>query len=194
MRQAGCGHSPLTRNTARTVRRPVAISCRSRPPTGASHRRGTGVTDGAETANDHQTNPDATDAWPHGWVGLAAIPPITHALDSVSRSTSTQASPHQQRQRSRSRWALARLDTSVPESRVRQLAPPATTTMNRVDRLYVREGETVVAGQLLAEFADAAEKRAAVAQADAQVDEANAELARVVAAGGARMSRRCNSV
>jgi HlyD family secretion protein len=52
-----------------------------------------------------------------------------------------------------------------------------------VDRLLVQEGDQVTAGQLLAEFADAALKDAAVAEAGAGVAEADASLARVRAAG-----------
>jgi HlyD family secretion protein len=55
--------------------------------------------------------------------------------------------------------------------------------MNRVDQLAVREGDDVVAGRLLAEFADARMKDAAVQQAEATVAEAQAELARVKAGG-----------
>jgi HlyD family secretion protein len=115
-------------------------------------------------------------------LGFAATPLITHAFDGAFRSSATRVS-------SLATATIAEpvgvgaLGRVVPESRVRRLSPPATITMNRVDRLLVSEGENVVAGQLLAEFADAAEKRAAVAQADAQVNEANAELVRVVAAG-----------
>jgi HlyD family secretion protein len=76
--------------------------------------------------------------------------------------------------------ALGRVE---PASGVRRIAPPASVTVNRVDRLLVKEGDDVVAGQLLAEFADAAEKLAAVRQADAAVGEAQAELTRVRAAG-----------
>jgi HlyD family secretion protein len=76
--------------------------------------------------------------------------------------------------------ALGRVE---PASRVRRISPPGSITMNRVDRLFVAEGDNVTAGQLLAEFADAATKHAAVAQADAGIAEAQTELARVRAAG-----------
>jgi HlyD family secretion protein len=49
--------------------------------------------------------------------------------------------------------------------------------------LLVREGDEVTAGQLLAEFADAALKDTEVVEADAAVAEADASLARVKAAG-----------
>src|ERR1700677_173610 len=76
--------------------------------------------------------------------------------------------------------ALGRVE---PASRVRRVAPPSTVTMNRVDRLMVQEGDDVAAGQLLAEFADAAEKHAAVEQADAAIAEIQTELALVRAPG-----------
>ncbi|HVC61184.1 MAG TPA: efflux RND transporter periplasmic adaptor subunit [Acetobacteraceae bacterium] len=70
-----------------------------------------------------------------------------------------------------------------PASRVRRLGPPSNLAVNRVDRLFVHEGEQVAAGQLLAEFADAAVKDGAVLEAGAAVTEAKAALARVTAAG-----------
>lgn len=70
-----------------------------------------------------------------------------------------------------------------PASRVRKIAPPASISVNRVDRLLVEEGDDVTSGQLLAEFADAAQKQAAVAQADAAIAEAQAELTLIRAAG-----------
>jgi len=76
--------------------------------------------------------------------------------------------------------ALGRVE---PASAVRRVGPPGTLTMNRVDRLLVREGDDVAAGQLLAEFADAPVKDAALQQAEATVAEAQAELARVKAGG-----------
>jgi HlyD family secretion protein len=76
--------------------------------------------------------------------------------------------------------ALGRVE---PASRVRRVTPPASVTMNRVDRLLVQEGDDVAAGQLLAEFADAPLKHAAVDQADAALAEAQTELALVRAAG-----------
>ena len=76
--------------------------------------------------------------------------------------------------------ALGRVE---PASRVRRLGPPSSLAVNRVDRLLVREGDEVAAGQLLAEFADAALKDTEVVEADAAVAEAQASLARVKAAG-----------
>jgi HlyD family secretion protein len=76
--------------------------------------------------------------------------------------------------------ALGRIE---PESRIRKLAPLGGMAVTRVDRLLVREGETVAAGQLLATFADTPQKDTAVAQAEAALAEAQASLARVRAAG-----------
>jgi HlyD family secretion protein len=76
--------------------------------------------------------------------------------------------------------ALGRVE---PASRVRRLGPPSSLAVNRVDRLLVHEGDQVAAGQLLAEFADATLKDAAVLQASAALTEAEASLARVEAAG-----------
>jgi len=76
--------------------------------------------------------------------------------------------------------ALGRVE---PASRIRRLAPPGGFAVTRVDRLLVEEGQTVAAGDLLATFADAAQKDTAVAQAEAALAEATATLARVRAAG-----------
>jgi len=71
----------------------------------------------------------------------------------------------------------------VPATRIRRLGPPSTIAVTRVGRLFVQQGEQVKAGQLLAEFADANLKDAAVAEAAAKVVEAQAELALVKAGG-----------
>ncbi len=76
--------------------------------------------------------------------------------------------------------ALGRVE---PTSRIRRLGPPSTLAATRVQRLLVHEGEQVLAGQLLAEFADADLKDAAVAVASAKVSEAKASLALVEAGG-----------
>jgi HlyD family secretion protein len=55
--------------------------------------------------------------------------------------------------------------------------------VTRLDRLLVEEGAVVTEGQLLAEFADATQKDAAVAQAAAAVAEYRASLDRIRAAG-----------
>lgn len=76
--------------------------------------------------------------------------------------------------------ALGRVE---PASRIRTLNQPGGMAVTRLDRLFVTEGETVAEGALLAEFADAPQKDAAVAQAKAAVAEYRAGLARIRAAG-----------
>jgi HlyD family secretion protein len=113
-------------------------------------------------------------------IALAIMPEFARSLDFVTSSDAARTTAAEQPiAEPVGVGALGRVD---PVSRVRRLAPPATVTMNRVDRLLVKEGDDVAAGQLLAEFADAPQKRAAVAQADAQVAEAMTELLRVAAA------------
>ena len=76
--------------------------------------------------------------------------------------------------------ALGRLE---PASRIRKLNQPGGLSVTRVDQVLVTEGEPVVVGQLLAVFADAAQKDAAVAQAESAVAQARTALARIRAAG-----------
>jgi len=76
--------------------------------------------------------------------------------------------------------ALGRVE---PRGFIRYVGPPGAMAMNRVDRLLVQEGETVEQGQLLAEFADAPLKDEAIREAEAAVATAEADLARVKAAG-----------
>lgn len=76
--------------------------------------------------------------------------------------------------------ALGRVE---PASRIRRLTQPGGMAVTRLDRLMVEEGDQVTEGQLLAEFADTAQKDAAVAQAGAAVAEYRAGLARMRAAG-----------
>jgi len=78
--------------------------------------------------------------------------------------------------------ALGRIE---PASRIRKLNQPGGMSVTRLERLLVAEGERVAAGQLLAVFADAAQKDAAVAQAEMAVAQARAGLARIRAAGRA---------
>jgi HlyD family secretion protein len=78
--------------------------------------------------------------------------------------------------------ALGRIE---PASRVRKLTHPGGMATTRVDQLLVQEGDRVAAGQLVAIFADAAQKEAVVAQAEASLAEAQATLAKVKAAGRA---------
>jgi HlyD family secretion protein len=75
--------------------------------------------------------------------------------------------------------ALGRVE---PASRIRRLTQPGGMAVTRLDRLLVAEGDQVTEGQLLAEFADAAQKDAAVAQAEASVAEFRASLDRIRAA------------
>lgn len=76
--------------------------------------------------------------------------------------------------------ALGRVE---PATRIRRLTQPGGMAVTRLDRLLVAEGDRVAEGQLLAEFADAAQKDAAVAQAQGAVAEAGASLERTRAAG-----------
>jgi HlyD family secretion protein len=76
--------------------------------------------------------------------------------------------------------ALGRVE---PASSVRRIGPPGTLAVNRIHRLAVTEGQDVTEGQLLAEFADAPLKDAAVEQAEAAMAEAEAQLARIKAGG-----------
>ncbi len=76
--------------------------------------------------------------------------------------------------------ALGRVE---PASRIRLLNQPGGMAVTRLDRLLVAEGDQVAEGALLAEFADAAQKDAAVAQAEAVVAEYRAALDRIRAAG-----------
>jgi HlyD family secretion protein len=76
--------------------------------------------------------------------------------------------------------ALGRVD---PESRIRKLSQPGGFSVNRVERILVREGDSVSAGQLLAELSDSVQKDAAVLQAEAALAEARATLEKVRAGG-----------
>ena len=76
--------------------------------------------------------------------------------------------------------ALGRVE---PASRIRRLTQPGGMAVTRLDRLLVVEGDLVVEGQLLAQFADAAQKDAGAAQAEAAVAEYRAALDRIRAAG-----------
>jgi len=78
--------------------------------------------------------------------------------------------------------ALGRVE---PASRIRRLAPGSGQEGSRIDRLLVSEGAVVEAGQVVAEFHDAALRDAALAQAEAQRDQAAARLARTRAGGRA---------
>jgi HlyD family secretion protein len=76
--------------------------------------------------------------------------------------------------------ALGRIE---PASRIRKLNQPGGLAVTRLDQMLVREGDQVAAGQLLAVFADAVQKDAAVALAESTVAQARTALARIRAAG-----------
>jgi HlyD family secretion protein len=76
--------------------------------------------------------------------------------------------------------ALGRIE---PASRVRRLTHAGGMAVTRIESLLVAEGDRVAAGQLLATFADAAQKDATQAQAEAALAEAQANLTRVAAGG-----------
>ncbi len=76
--------------------------------------------------------------------------------------------------------ALGRVE---PESRVRKLSQPGGFSVNRVERLLVREGDIVTEGQLLAELSDAVQKDATVLQAEAALAEVRATLEKVRTGG-----------
>ncbi len=76
--------------------------------------------------------------------------------------------------------ALGRIE---PASRIRRLTQPGGMAVTRLARLFVEEGERVEAGQLLAEFADAGLKDATIAQAEAALAEARAQLEKIRAGG-----------
>jgi HlyD family secretion protein len=76
--------------------------------------------------------------------------------------------------------ALGRIE---PASRIRKLNQPGGMAVTRLARIFVAEGDVVTEGQLLAEFADAEMKDAAAHQAEANLAELRAALARVREAG-----------
>lgn len=78
--------------------------------------------------------------------------------------------------------ALGRVE---PASRIRKLNQPGGFSVTRLERLLVAEGDRVHAGQLLAEFGDAAQKDASLAQAVAALEQSRAGLTRIRAAGRA---------
>jgi HlyD family secretion protein len=78
--------------------------------------------------------------------------------------------------------ALGRVE---PASRVRKLNQSGGMNVSRLAALYVEEGDRVAAGRVLAEFADAMQKDAAVTQAEAAMRQSAASLVRIRAAGRA---------
>jgi HlyD family secretion protein len=76
--------------------------------------------------------------------------------------------------------ALGRVE---PRSRILRLAPGNAQEGSRIERILVAEGAVVEAGRVVAEFHDAALRDAALAQSEAQRDQARARLDRTRAAG-----------
>ncbi|HEY8610011.1 MAG TPA: efflux RND transporter periplasmic adaptor subunit [Roseomonas sp.] len=76
--------------------------------------------------------------------------------------------------------ALGRVE---PAGRIRRLSAPYAGA--RLERLMVAEGDAVTEGQVLAEFSDAAQRDAAVAEAAARMAQASATLERTRAGGSA---------
>jgi HlyD family secretion protein len=72
-----------------------------------------------------------------------------------------------------------------PASRVRKLNQAGGMNVTRLSGLFVREGDRVAAGQVLATFSDTDQKDAAVIQARAAVVQSKASLDRIRAAGRA---------
>jgi HlyD family secretion protein len=72
-----------------------------------------------------------------------------------------------------------------PASRVRKLNQAGGMNVTRLSGLFVREGDRVTAGQVLATFSDTDQKDAAVIQARAAVVQSKASLDRIRAAGRA---------
>ncbi len=72
--------------------------------------------------------------------------------------------------------ALGRVE---PASRILRISAPLGAEPPRVERLHVRAGDTVAAGQLMALMADHSIRTAAVASAESQIKVAEAELARI---------------
>lgn len=74
--------------------------------------------------------------------------------------------------------ALGRIE---PASRILRISAPFGAEPPRIERIHVRAGDTVVAGQIMALMADHSIRTAAVASAESQVKIAEAELARIQA-------------
>jgi HlyD family secretion protein len=79
--------------------------------------------------------------------------------------------------------ALGRIE---PASRILRISAPLGAEPPRIERIHVRAGDTVIAGQILAVMADHSIRTAAIASAESQVKVTEAELARIRA--GARPS------
>lgn len=72
--------------------------------------------------------------------------------------------------------ALGRIE---PASRILRISAPFGAEPPRIERIHVRAGDSVAAGQVVARMADHSVRAAALASAEAQVRTAEAELARV---------------
>ncbi|MCA3643030.1 MAG: MFS transporter [Methylobacterium sp.] len=72
--------------------------------------------------------------------------------------------------------ALGRIE---PASRILRISAPLGAEPPRIERIHVRAGDTVVAGQVMAAMADHSIRAAAVASAESQVRVAEAELDRI---------------
>ncbi len=72
--------------------------------------------------------------------------------------------------------ALGRIE---PASRILRISAPLGAEPPRIERIHVRAGDSVIAGQIIAVIADHAIRTAAVAVAESQVKVAEAELARI---------------
>lgn len=105
-----------------------------------------------------------------GWYVLAPKPPAPAPIVAASPAPSPGVG------------ALGRVE---PASRVRKLNQPGGMAVTRLERLLVQEGDEVRAGQILAEFADAALKDATVAQNRATLAEQRTSLLRTREAGRA---------
>ncbi len=104
----------------------------------------------------------------YGWTRMAAVQPqasapvVTPAIQTVT--------------------ALGRLE---PRGEVIKLSAPTSNQGNRVDRLLVKEGDRLKAGQVIAILDSYSERKAALEQAEEQVNVAQAKLA-VIQAGAKR--------
>jgi HlyD family secretion protein len=74
--------------------------------------------------------------------------------------------------------ALGRIE---PASRILRISAPLGAEPPRIERINVRTGDSVIAGQILAVMADHSIRTAAIASAESQVKVTEAELARITA-------------
>jgi len=117
-----------------------------------------------------------------GAVALALVPVLALVAirERVPTSTETRTAASASASVVAGAGALGRIE---PASRVLRLSHGAGPEGARVGRLLVREGDSVRAGQVLAEFHDLARKEAVLAQAEAALALAELRLARILAAG-----------